>query len=484
MAITEKEKARLLSIVPAGAPANLKLNWNTKTKRWYYYLSKIEYRPEKRRGIDRRLTVGYEKDGKFYYTERYLLLRSAALSEAPLEDIQKTRGRLEKKVNKMIADEQLAAPTVYPIDIVFTVAFLAYLTGATTCQAIADFWKSNRDFLRKLFEDFPKKDISSNAIRTIFMLYQTSELAWLFKFYTKQFMSLYESRIANSDSEKTEPLPEEKKELFILSVYDEAKAMALGQKLIMKKSNEILAAQKILKTMDLNGCIVRANATHTHGKTAKLVIDAGGNYCFALEKNQEDLYDYAVTYFERPGKDVKVAQSTVDKFGTLEEREVWVLNANLLPTSFLIHWEGLASGSLVRMQAKRTIKATGEVLLENRYYICSLAFEDPDIAQKVLHYHYVRPYWGDDDGLHHVLDVSFLEERIHCKRPTYLKNRTMLMRHVHNVHTKYLQWLENHDEPRVYRSKLSRLLNTAEKAARCWHEVLAESEKTSLDALS
>lgn len=477
MTLTEEEKNHLLSLIPVGAPSGLKLNWNAKVERWYYYLSKIEYSAEKHRGVDHRVTVGYEKDGKFYYTQRYLLLQRAQKSEEVPEDIKEASAEIRKKLEKVVKDKRLPHLVVYPIDVILTVAFLACLSGVTDCIGIADYWKANRSFLEKLFVDFPKSDIFHDTIRQVFMLHKPDELAKLFKQFTKHFLSLYSVRIIGVDGQMvkaTKDTAEGETGRCLLNVFDITNGMCLAQKLISKKTNEIPAAQTIIKSMDLAGCVVTADALHTQTKTAKLIIDAGGNYCLALKKNQDSLYEYVATYFEKPGKEVKTAQSKDDEHGRLEERTVWVLNAKYLPTSYRESWIGLDEGCIVRVQAKRTIKATGEVSIENRYYISSLAFEDVAIARKMLHF--VRQHWGIENSLHHVLDVNFLEDRIQCKRPTYLKNRTLLIKLAHNVHAKYQQLLEKNDQPYVSRSRLLTLLSTAEKAAECWQKVLLDSQ--------
>lgn len=477
MAISEEEKKHLLSLIPNGAPRGLKLNWNVKTKRWYYYLSKIEYSAEKHRGVDHRLTVGYEKDGKFYYTQRYLLLQRARKNEEVSEDIKEVSEEIRKKLESTIKDKRLPHLVVYPIDVIFTVAFLACLSGVTDCVGIADYWKVNRDFLEKLFDNFPKSDISHDTIRKVIMLHKPDELAKLFKQFTKRFLSLYSVRIVGIDGQMvkaTKDTAQGEMGRYLLNVFDITNGMCLAQKLISKKTNEIPAAQTIIKSMDLTGCVVTADALHTQTKTAKLIVDAGGNYCLALKKNQDSLYEYVATYFERPGKEVKSAHSEDDEHGRLEQRTIWVLNSKLLPSTYRESWIGLDDGCIVRVQAKRTIKATGETSVENRYYISSLAFDDVAIAQKMLHF--VRQHWGIENSLHHVLDVNFLEDRIQCKRPTYLKNRSFLIKLAHNVHAKYLQWLEKHDQQRLSRSRLLTRLSTAEKAAECWHKVLLDAQ--------
>ncbi len=477
MALTKEEKDHLLSLVPVGAPSGLKLNWNAKVKRWYYYLSKVEYSAEKHRGVDHRLIVGYEEDGKFHYTQRFLLLQRAQKSEEVPQDVKETSTEIRTKLEKVVKDKRLPHLVVYPIDVIFTVAFLACLSGVTDCVGIADYWKANRSFLEKLFDDFPKSDISHDTIRKVFMLHKPDELSKLFKQFTKRFLSLYSVRIVGIDGQMvkaTKDTAQGETGRYVLNVFDITNGMCLAQKLISKKTNEIPAAQTIIKTMDLNGCVVTADALHTQTKTAKLVTDAGGNYCLALKKNQDSLYEYVVTYFERPGKGVKIATSEDDEHGRLEERTVWVLDSKLLPASYRESWIGLDDGCIVRVQAKRTIKSTGEVTIDNRYYISSLAFDDVAIAQKMLHF--VRQHWGIENSLHHVLDVNFLEDRIQCKRPTYLKNRTLLIKLAHNVHAKYLQWLEKNDQERVSRSRLLTLLSTAEKAAECWQKVLLDGQ--------
>ena len=53
-------------------------------------------------------------------------------------------------------------------------------------------------------------------------------------------------------------------------------------------SNEIPAAQELLKRLDLDGSLVTADALHTQTETARIIVqDRGGDYLFTVKGNQK-----------------------------------------------------------------------------------------------------------------------------------------------------------------------------------------------------
>jgi len=80
------------------------------------------------------------------------------------------------------------------------------------------------------------------------------------------------------------------KALHTLNVYSCEYGMCIGQKFIDEKTNEIPAAQEILKTMELHGTIVTADAMNRQKETISVIIKNKGDYVLALKGNQELFY--------------------------------------------------------------------------------------------------------------------------------------------------------------------------------------------------
>jgi predicted transposase YbfD/YdcC len=56
-----------------------------------------------------------------------------------------------------------------------------------------------------------------------------------------------------------------------------------------KKSNEITAIPKLLKTIDINGSIVTIDAMGCQTAIAHQIVEQGGDYVLALKGNQKNL---------------------------------------------------------------------------------------------------------------------------------------------------------------------------------------------------
>lgn len=114
-----------------------------------------------------------------------------------------------------------------------------------------------------------------------------------------------------------------------------------------------------------------------------------------------------------------VAEETDAGHGRVERRTCSVLGDLTLMEKTSV-WAGLRS--LVRIEAERFHKATGEIEKETRYYISSL----PPEAQRLNRA--VRQHWGIENCLHWVLDVAFHEDQSRKRAGHAAQNFSLLNR--------------------------------------------------------
>jgi len=80
----------------------------------------------------------------------------------------------------------------------------------------------------------------------------------------------------------------------VVSAYSVESGRWLGSEPVSQKSNEIPAAQALLKRVDLDGSLVTADAMHTQTETARIVVqEKGGDYLFTVKGNQKGVADNA-----------------------------------------------------------------------------------------------------------------------------------------------------------------------------------------------
>jgi len=222
---------------------------------------------------------------------------------------------------------------------------------------------------------------------------------------------------------------------YVVSAWAESNGLVLGQLKVADKSNEITALPRLLRVLELSGCIVTVDAMGTQKKIAKEIIEADADYVLALKGNHETVHQEVKTFLEeivaektspprRPAPPpspaaVKLAVlQTVEKdHGRLETRRYYQ-SAELDWFADRAKWAGLRSVGMV--EAIREIGAQRTV--ERRYYLSSLPLGVETFARAV------RGHWGVENKLHWVLDVCFREDQSRARAGYAAENLATLRR--------------------------------------------------------
>ena len=81
------------------------------------------------------------------------------------------------------------------------------------------------------------------------------------------------------------------RETGVVGAVEHETGLICGQVKVADKSNEIPAARKLLRSMQLSGRIVTADAMHTQVETTQLILDKGGDYLMVVKGNQKTILD-------------------------------------------------------------------------------------------------------------------------------------------------------------------------------------------------
>lgn len=184
----------------------------------------------------------------------------------------------------------------------------------------------------------------------------------------------------------------------MVSAWATENQLVLGQRKVDDKSNEITVIPKLLKMLEVKGCIVTVDAIGTQTKIAKTVIEHGGDYILAVKENQGHLYEDIHDLFEDnqqfnyvgvPNGYAKVVNKD---HGRLEIRQCWTISdpQYLANIRDLKRWEGIQT--LVMILSERRLGE--EVEMQDRYFISSLESQ----AERILKAK--RSYWGIENRLH------------------------------------------------------------------------------------
>jgi predicted transposase YbfD/YdcC len=182
----------------------------------------------------------------------------------------------------------------------------------------------------------------------------------------------------------------------LVAAFDHDSGAVLGQLAVTAKSNEIPAVRTLLAGLDLAGAVVTVDAMHTQTDTAKLNVEAGGDYVFTVKGNQPKLYAACKAL---PWRDVPARSATTKGHGRRVTRTIKVVTAPA--------WVDFHGASQVA-QLRRTVTSKGKKTVEVVYLITSAAAAAAPPATLAA---WVQGHWGIENRLHWVRDVTFDEDR-------------------------------------------------------------------------
>ena len=83
--------------------------------------------------------------------------------------------------------------------------------------------------------------------------------------------------------------------MHLLSAFDHASGLVLAQTDVDGKTNEITRFQPLLAGLDLDGCVLTADALHTQREHATFLVgEKNAHYILIVKKNQPTLRNLAI----------------------------------------------------------------------------------------------------------------------------------------------------------------------------------------------
>lgn len=202
----------------------------------------------------------------------------------------------------------------------------------------------------------------------------------------------------------------------LLAAYLPAEGWVLFQVEVTNKENEISAAPRVLKSLDLRGKVVTGDAMFAQRELSLQIVELGGDYIWTVKDNQSTLRqdiellfqpEKTVKGFSQGTKDFRTAQ-TVEKGHGREERRVLTISAEL---KTYLDWPGVEQVFKLERYFKRT--RDGHVTHEVAYGITSLTALEAG-PQRLLEL--VRSHWGIENGLHYRRDETLREDWCQLKQ--------------------------------------------------------------------
>ena len=318
------------------------------------------------------------------------------------------------------------------IDII-TITICAVLSGAEAWTHIEDFGKSNQKWLHSFLE-LPNGIPSHDTFGRFFSLLDPEDFQGAFLQWVQSTNDIFKSQNISIDGKclrRSHDKSNDKSAIYMVSAWASDNKLVLGQVKTDEKSNEITAIPKLLRVLEIEGCIVTIDAAGCQKKIATQIRSQGGDYLLALKGNQGNLRDYVEDYFMAATENHFNAvphdyfETTDAGHGRVEVRKHYTIDQfGDFPGKRA--WKDLQTICMV--ESERHIGDT--VSMERRYYITSLPSNAKQFASSV------RAHWGVENNLHWCLDVGFREDDCRVRKDHAPENFAVIRHIALNLLTK------------------------------------------------
>lgn len=212
--------------------------------------------------------------------------------------------------------------------------------------------------------------------------------------------------------------------IHLVNAWAVTNGIALGQRKVDGKSNEITAIPELLRLLNVAGCIVTIDAMGCQKEIATTIRDEKADYILRVKDNQSTLKQDLADWFAYgdsqnfTGMQVDFHQATHKTSGRVEIRRCWAVS-DPLAFEHIRHYAGWTDlNSIVRIHRERH---WGQYITqETAYYISSLPADAALLLQSTQH------HWAIENSFHWVMDVTFAEDRSRIRDGESAENMAVL----------------------------------------------------------
>ena len=310
----------------------------------------------------------------------------------------------------------------YPLPLLLTL-LLGKLAGETTINGIVDWIKERQGWLRCQLnwpKRFPTNSTYSEALaRCDAQQIVTVIASVLLKARAVEQCGSEPSRLeAHKQEEALTQVAMDGKTLrgtlrheregqpsvHLLSLYECQSGIVLTQRAVQSKENEISAAAALVHPALVKGRLISTDAMHTQKQWCACVHAYGGSYLTIVKKNQPQMYQDLVDFFDDPDaeqQEWQYAKRVQKGHGRLESREIWT--STQMNSWFETEWAGVAQVFRLRRSRKDRDKEQEEIV----YCLTNLPRKQANASRLLA---FQQTHWHIENRLHDRHDVSLGED--------------------------------------------------------------------------
>lgn len=328
------------------------------------------------------------------------------------------RGLIE--IMQEVPDPRSGNAKRYKLEEILAIAILAVLCDCTRYTEMQLFGEEREEWLRgflSLENGIPSHDTFGDVLCAI----EPEALRAGFMEWVETIRERISGEIVAVDGKTicaSKSTAASKKAIHVVSAWAAENGLVLGEVATEEKSNEITAIPKLLKMLELKGCIVTIDAMGTHKAIAQTIRDAGADYVLPIKENQPALYENIALYFSTEMERCEAAETFEKAHGRYERRECFATtDIDWLPQKE--DWAGLSGIGMI-ISTTQTVGMDG---VERGVHYVIYSKMDMSAAQLLAA---KRAHWSVENSLHWILDVDFGEDHMRMREGFAAENMNIL----------------------------------------------------------
>lgn len=328
---------------------------------------------------------------------------------------------------------------------VLVMSICAVLHGYNDFEDICDYAKANEEWLNDmlgLWNGIP----CARTINNVFRLINPEAFLMAFMTWINERIELAVGSQIIIDGKAVRAATEKAKNgntPYIVSAYLADLGISIGQKKVEDKTNEITEIPKLLKLLDIEGCIITIDAIGTQEKIMNQIKKQKGEFVLPLKLNQRGAYAESELFFQNAvtkadmeiilsnpaytqkfeytslnGEKLEIHIQREKSHGRRAERiYIKTQNTSWIQDSKFKHVNGLLMVVTLTTVHDNSVK----------YYVSSVDLPVNEFAK------IIRKHWQIENNLHWVLDMYFYEDLSRTRKDHALENTSLLRKLVYNI---------------------------------------------------
>lgn len=194
-----------------------------------------------------------------------------------------------KEFSETVPDVRDSKNLLYTVDEIVFISLVSVMCGADTWNEIETFGNTHLDY-------FERRLLGLSGIPchdTINRFFSILDIEWFeqcFRMWVEDICRRVPGVVAIDgkavcDSPKGGKGKGMKSKLYMVSAWAVANGICLGQRKVGEKSNEITAIPELIKTLDIENCIITIDAIGCQKSITKLIIEKKADYILCAKDN-------------------------------------------------------------------------------------------------------------------------------------------------------------------------------------------------------